>query len=159
MKLFIPVIFFLFSMPAAGQVSLTDGPAVDGLRLGATYQAVIAKFGKPTRVRTNKMDECIGDRTRDVEYPGLKFELAESDGTFTVYSFEVTSPKYDVSGVKVGDPIAKVQKRFGNVRRTVEKEKLGPRWFYDMTDENPGGTNFYFRGGKVYSISTTYMMC
>jgi hypothetical protein len=105
------------------------------------------------------MDECIGDRTRMVNYPGLSFELAETDGTFTVYAFEVKSPKYDVSGVKVGTPLAAVQKRFGSVRRTVEKEKYGPRWFYDMTEDNPGGTNFYFRNGKVFSISVSYMMC
>jgi hypothetical protein len=105
------------------------------------------------------MDECIGDRTRVVNYPGLEFELAESDGTFTVYAFEVTSPKYNVSGVKVGDTPAAVQKRFGSMRRTVERVKTGPHWFYDMTDENPGGTSFYFRNGRLFSISTTYAMC
>ena len=159
MKFFIPIIIFVFSLPAAAQISLADGPTVDGIRLGATYKAVIAKFGKPLRERTEKMDECIGDRTRTVNYPGLSFDMAETNGTFTVYGFEVTSPKYDVSGVKVGTALAVVQKRFGNVRRTVEKEKAGPRWFYDMTDENPGGTNFYFRNGKVFSISVSYTMC
>ena len=159
MKRFIPLIIFLFALPVTAQISLTDGPAVNGLRLGATYKAIIAKFGKPLREKTNKMDECIGDRTRVVNYPGLEFELAESDGTFTVYAFEVTSPKYNVSGVKVGDTPAAVQKRFGSMRRTVERVKTGPHWFYDMTDENPGGTSFYFRNGRLFSISTTYAMC
>jgi len=159
MKPFIPIIIFLFALPAAAQISLSDGAAVNGISLGASYKAVVAKFGKPLREKTNEVDECIGDRTRKVEYPGLSFDMAESDGTFTVYGFEVTSPKYNVSGVKVGTPTTAVQKRFGNVRRTVEKEKYGPRWFYDMTEKNPGGTNFYFRNGKVFSISSTYMMC
>ena len=160
MKLFIPIIIFIFALPVcAQQISLTDGPAVDGIKLGATYKAVIAKFGKPVREKTNKMDECIGDRTRTVNYPGLKFDLVETSGTFTVYGFEVTSPKYSVSGVKIGDAPSVIQKRFGTVKRTVEKVKSGPHWFYDMTDENPGGTSFYFTNGKLARIFTTYMMC
>jgi hypothetical protein len=159
MKLFIPIIIFVFALPAAAQVSLRNGPAVNGVSLGATYKAMIAKFGKPLREKTNKMDECIGDRTRTVNYPGLSFDLAESEGTFTVYGFEVTSPKYDVSGVKVGSAAASVQKRFGTHKRTVETVKSGPHWFYDMTEESPGGTSFYFRNGKVLSISSNYAMC
>ena len=158
MKRLIPVIIFLFAASASAQVSLSGGAAVDGVALGATYKAVVAKFGRPLRERTNKMDECIGDRTCVVEYAGLKFELAETNGTFTVYGFEVTSPKYDVSGVKVGTDAAAVQKRFGTRGRKIEKSTGVTQWFYEMPEENPGGTNFYFRNGRVYKFSSTYMM-
>jgi hypothetical protein len=107
--------------------------------------------------KINKMDECIGDRTRMLTYPGMTVELDEQNGSFHVYAFEITSPKYDVSGVKIGDAPATVQRRFGTTKRTVENP--GPRWFYDMTDEAPGGTNFYFRRGKLVRIQATYMMC
>src|SRR5215217_6178401 len=113
MKPFIPIIIFLFALPAAAQISLSEGPAVNGIRLGASYKAVVAKFGKPLREKTNGVDECICDRTRTVNYPAARFEFAESKGTFYVYGFDVTSPKYDVSGVKVGDASATVQKKFG----------------------------------------------
>jgi hypothetical protein len=152
-------IFFilLLSASAYAQVSLLDGPKVNGLGLGASYKQVIAKFGKPTADKINKVDECIGDRTRTLKYPGMLIELDEHSRTFHVYSFEITSPKYDVWGVKIGDAQATVQNRFGTRKRTVENP--GPRWFYDMTDESPGSTNFYFRSGKLVKIQATYMMC
>ena len=159
MKRFIPVIIFLYAASASAQVSLSAGATVDGVALGATYKEVVAKFGKPLRERTNKMDECIGDRTRVVEYPGLKFELAETNGTFTVYNFELTSAKHEVSGVRVGDQAAAVQKRFGTRGRKIEKSTGGTRWFYEMPAENPGGTSVQFRAGRVVSISSSYMMC
>src|SRR6478672_8340137 len=85
MKLIIPIIVLVVALPVCAQISLTDGPSVDGIKLGATYKAVVAKFGKPLREKTNRMDECIGDRTRTVNYPGLSFDMAETDGVFTVY--------------------------------------------------------------------------
>ena len=155
MKIIFCILFFAITTFA--QVSLLEGPKVNGIALSATYKQVLAKFGKPSSDKINKVDECIGDRTRTVKYPGLMFEMDEQKGTFHVYSFEVTSPMYDVSGVKVGNAPAAVQQRFGTRKRTVENP--GPRWFYDMTDENPGGTNFYFREGKLVKIQTSYMMC
>lgn len=155
-----PVISVLiFAISTFAQVSLLEGPKVNGLALGASYKQVIAKFGKPTTDKINKIDECIGDRTRKLTYPGLTFELDEQSGTFHVYSFEVTSPKYDVSGIRVGATTAEVQKRFGTRGRTVENPRSGPRWFYDMTEDNPGGTNFIFRGSKLVRVQTSYMMC
>jgi hypothetical protein len=155
------LLFFilLFTISSFAQVSLLEGPKVNGLGLGTPYKQVIAKFGKPTADKINKMDECIGDRTRKLTYPGMTVELDEQSGTFHVYAFEITSPVYDVSGVKIGDTTASIQKRFGVRGRTIENPKSGPQWFYEMTDESPGSTNFYFRNGKLVKIQSTYMMC
>jgi hypothetical protein len=153
------IIFFilLFTASSFAQVSLLEGPKVNGIGLSSTYKQVIAKFGKPTSDRVDKVNECIGDRTRTLKYPGMTIELDEQSRVFHVFSFEITSAKYDVSGVKIGDDVGVVQTRFGTKKRTVENP--GPRWFYDMTDESPGSTNFYFRSGKLVKIQTTYMMC
>ena len=155
MKTIVCVLIFVINTFA--QVSLLEGPKVNGLGLGTPYKQIIAKFGKPTSDRINKVDECIGDRTRTLRYPGMMIELDEQNGAFSAYSFEITSPKYDISGVKIGDTPATVQRRFGTKKRTVENP--GPRWFYDMTDEAPGGTNFYFRKGRLVKISFTWLMC
>jgi hypothetical protein len=161
MRILIAAIIFLFSSAAAaaGQVPLTDGPSVNGLRLRATYRAVVAKFGKPQRVVTNPVDECVGDRTRFANYPGLKFELVEDNGTFTVYSFEVTSPRYIVSGVAAGASQAAVERRFGRRNRTVDREGRDTIWYYSMPNDNPGTTNFHFRNGKLFKVVTTFAMC
>jgi hypothetical protein len=151
------VSILVFAISTFAQVSLLEGPKVNGLGLSATYKEVVAKFGKPTTDRIYKVNECIGDRTRTLRYPGLMIEMDEQSGTFHVFSFEITSPKYDVSGVKIGDTPATVQRRFGTKKRTVENP--GPLWYYEMPDENPGSTNFHFRRGKLVKIQATYMMC
>jgi hypothetical protein len=143
------------------QNSIREGLKVNGLALGATYAATVKAFGKPLRdVTSRRIDECIGSRTRTLTYPGLKVELVEGErNAFTVFGFEVTSAKWDVSGIKIGDPSAVIQKRFGTTGRTVDKDRNGPIWFYEMTDENPGGSNFYFRNGKLIKVNTGFEMC
>jgi hypothetical protein len=162
MKLALALVLTLLASAAAfSQSTIRDGLKVNGLALGSTYAATVRKLGKPTRDVTRKADECTGSRTRTLTYPGLKVELIEGDrrNDFTVFSFDVTSAKWDVSGVKIGDTPATIERLFGKTGRTIEKERTGPRWFYEMTDEAPGGTNFYFRNGKVVEISSTYEMC
>lgn len=151
----------VMSAAVIAQASIRQGLQVNGVALGATYSAAVKKLGKPTRDVTNrKIDQCIGSRIRTIYYPGLKLELVEGDRkTFTVFSLDVTSGNWNVSGVKLGDSSSVIEKQFGKTGRTVEKERSGPRWFYEMTDENPGGSNFYFKNGKVIQISSTYEMC
>src|SRR6478672_10074195 len=97
MKLSISLLLFvlvIFTVPAFAQTSLANGPKVDGVALDAAYKTIVAKFGKPLTEKTNKMDECIGDRTKNVNYPGLHFNLVESTKVFKVFGFDVTSSKY-----------------------------------------------------------------
>ena len=160
MKLLLPILILLFAAPAFSQFPVTDGLQVDGVRLGAAYQAVIRKFGKPVRESTTKtVNECTGTHIRTVNYPGLKIELDDAAGGFKAFSFEITSDNHDVSGIKIGASTAAVQKRFGTRQRTVEKQKTGLVWFYTMTEDNPGGSTFYFQNGKLLKIQTTYEMC
>lgn len=154
-------ILLLFAQTCLSQNSPAAGLTVNGIGLDAKYLTVIKKLGKPIRESTTrKIDECIGSRLRTLFYSGLKVELVEGErNDFTIFSFEVTSAKWNVSGTRVGDPAATVEKLFGKTGRTVEMEPTGPRWFYEMSAENPGGSNFYFRSGRVFKISSTYEMC
>ena len=151
----------LIAAATHAQTSIREGLQVNGVALGATYAATVKKLGKPTRDVTNRqIDQCIGSRIRTLYYPGLKLELVEGEKKiFTVFSFDVTSGNWNVSGVKLGDASSVIEKQFGKTGRTVEREKAGPRWSYDMTDESPGGSNFYFKNGKLIEISSTYEMC
>lgn len=159
-NLFPLLVVLVLACAAWSQSPLVDGLKVNGVGLGAKYRDVIKKLGKPTRtVTSKKIDECIGSYIRTMTYPGLELELDDAGGGYTVYSMEITSGNWDLSGVKLGDTTAAVQKRFGTRKRTVEKHESGPFWFYDMTDDNPGGTSFYFRGGKLVKVSSTYTMC
>ena len=146
-------------VPVFAQTSLSGGLKVNGLGLGATYKSVVAKFGKPTTEKIQKGDECVPDRRKILTYPGLSFELIEGQkNNFSVITFEVTSAKYDVSGVKVGDTQVAVNRRFG--KRTMEDTVSGQKvWYYEMSSDNPGSSNFYFRGGKITKIQAGYEMC
>ena len=160
----IKVLLSLFLMsiaaPAFSQAVISKGLSVNGVKLGASYQSVVTKFGKPVNdVTDRKINECTGTRLRTITYPGLKVELDDGSGKFTVFGYEITSARYDVSGVKVGDPAAAVLKLFGTRGRTVEKQKGGEVWFYEMSEENPGGSSFYFTSGRLTKMQTTYQMC
>jgi len=162
MKLLFPMIFIAaLSVPGLSQNSIRGGLKVNGIALGAKYADVIKKLGKPTRDVTNrKMDECIGAHIRTINYPGLKLELSdEGNKSFTVFSFEVTLANWNVSGAKIGNAPADIQKLFGTKGRTIQKEMAGPLWLYEMTDESPGSSNFFFKAGKVVKIQSGYEMC
>lgn len=153
--------FCAFSIAASGQTTIRDGLKVNGVALGATYAAAVKQLGRPLRdVTSRRINECIGSRTRTMTYPGLKVELVEGErNAFTIFGFEVTSAKWNVSGVRLGSTPAQIEKLFGIDGRTVEKYDAGPVWFYEMTEESPGATSFYFRGGKLYRVYTGFEMC
>ena len=161
MKNLLPVlIILLFAFAGYSQSPLVEGLKVNGVGLGAKQQDVVKKLGKPARIVTSKkLDECIGSYIRTLTYPGLKLELDDAGGGYTVFSMEITSGNWDLAGARLGDTTAAVQKRFGTRGRTVEKHESGPFWFYDMTEDNPGGTSFYFRQGKLVKVVSTYTMC
>ena len=161
MKNLLPLlVVLLLACAAHSQSQLVEGIKVNGIGLGSKQQDVVKKLGKPAGIVTSKkMDECIGSYIRTITYPGLKLELDDAGGSYTVFSMEITSGNWDLSGAKLGDTTAAVQKRFGTRGRTVERHASGPFWFYDMTEDNPGGTSFYFRQGKLIKVVSTFTMC
>ena len=162
MKLLFPLfILAALSVPVLSQTSIRDGLKVNGVALGTKYSDVVKKLGKPTRDITNrKMDECIASRIRTLYYSGLKLELADDEKkVYTVFSFEVTTANWNVSGAKIGDAQSEIQKLFGTTGRTVQKETAGPLWMYEMTNESPGSSNFFFKSGKLVRIQSGFEMC
>ncbi len=162
MRFCFALIFLLFVTSAYSQVSLSQGPKVNGLGLGATRDEVIRKLGKPISETKRGADECVGGAEMTLRYPGLKFLLWDDSGNprkFTVGQLEVTSAKWDVSGAKVGQASSAVRNLFGT-RSAEEKESGLTVWFYFM-DENisPGSTNFHFRKGRIVKIVSLWQMC
>jgi hypothetical protein len=64
-----------------------------------------------------------------------------------------------VSGNRVGAAAASVQKQYGTRGRTVQRNKGSEEWYYEMAEDNPGGSTFTVKNGKIAEISSTYMMC
>ena len=161
MKILLPLSIFLITVPALSQTSLIDGLTVNGVALGIKQQDIIKKLGKPIRTVTNKqIDQCVGGNMRTLTYPGLKLELDNAGtGEYTLHSIEATSGDWDLSGVRLGGTMASVQKRFGTRGRHVEKHGREIYWLYEMSEENPGSSNFFFRDGKLFKIQSVYQLC
>ena len=163
MKSLILIVLLALAACTYGQTSLKQGPTVEGLSLGASRDEVIKKLGKPSSEKKGEADECVGGTEMTLKYPGLEFRLwddSEEPGKFTVGAFEVTSQRWDVSGVRVGQSGETVKKLFGT-SYTTESEKGGRTiWYYAMDEnEGPGNTNFTIRNGKIINIYTMWLMC
>ena len=162
MRSLLAIVLISLTGTAYSQVSLSQGPKVNGLGLGATRIEVLKKLGKPLSETKRDAGECIGGTEMTLRYPGLKLVLWDDPDDarkFTVGEVEVTSAKWDVSGSRVGQTSAEVKRLFGT-RSLEEKQAGSPVWFYYM-DENisPGSTNFHFRSGKVVKIVSLWQMC
>lgn len=162
MKVCLSIIVSFCAATAYSQVSMSQGPKVNGLGLGATRQDVVKKFGKPLSQTKRDAGECVGGLEMTLKYPGLKlvlFEDPDDKRKFTIGEFEVTSEKWDVSGVRVGQADTVVRKTFGT-RSEKQKQSGLPVWIYYM-DENisPGSTNIHFRNKKVVKIISLWQMC
>ncbi len=135
-----------------------------GLGLDSTYAQIVKVLGKPKAEET-KDEGCIGAHERYVDYSGVSFYLMDGDSkdrkTFEVKAFNVTSSKYVVSGVKVGDSPAIVKKKYG--RKYVVKTDGEPGetiWYYEMSDrDGPGAASVTFKNGKVIQIGSNYQVC
>ena len=108
------------------------------------------------------LDEKLLDRDEFIRRmtDNLKLELDNAGtGEYTLHSIEATSGDWDLSGVRLGGTMASVQKRFGTRGRHVEKHGREIYWLYEMSEENPGSSNFFFRDGKLFKIQSVYQLC
>jgi hypothetical protein len=133
--------------------------------LDSTYSQVVKALGKPTKDGKATDEACIGAHEKTVDYAGLSFYFMDGDSrggkTFEVKSFSVTSSKWLVSGVRVGDTPAVVKAKFGAKYRLDRRtDGGGLAWHYEMDDKSgPGTTTVIFKKGKVVEINSAFMMC
>jgi PAS domain-containing protein len=124
-----------------------------------------AFFGKPAHETRPQHEECTGGNEKTVKYAGLEFYFMDGTTmkgkTYRVMSFDVSSPKYTVSGIKLGDTEGAVRTKFGK-RFTVEKDaaKGEVYWNYEIGEKDgPGQTTVTLKNGKVTAISSSYTVC
>lgn len=134
----------------------------NGVGLGSTYGQVVKALGKPSSEAKPRNEECIGGREKSATYPGASFSfMDEGKKTFKVMSFEVTSTKYSVSGIKIGDSQLTVRRVLGTKFKSGAGDVAGTtEWTYEISDqEGPGWTTVTFKKGKVVSIGSSYTVC
>lgn len=146
----------------------TTNPAklkINGVGLYSTLAQVKKALGKPVKDGKPQEEGCIGAREKEVSYDGAWFYLMDGDSkdrkTFEVKSFSVTSPKYIVSGIKVGDSELTVRRRLGTKFEKKQDEETGADvWSYEFPEsEDPGFTTVYIVRGKVTKIASAHQVC
>ena len=133
---------------------------LNGVGLGSTYGQVKKALGKPSKESKPKREECTGGKERNVYYDGAAlFFMDEGKKTFDVVAFEVTSPQYSVSGIKVGDTQLTVRRVLGSKFSSETNQQEGTTaWTYEMDGET-GSATVTFKKGKVVKIESAYLMC
>lgn len=163
MKIVVATMLAITAGTVLGQVVNPARVKIKGVGLDSTYGQVVKALGRPAKDGRPTKEECIGGREKETTYPGLSFYFMDGDSkggkTFEVKSFGVTSAKWIVSGVKVGDAEAVVRARFGR-KYTVQTDAKEKSWSYEFAaNEDPGWTTVYFKNGKVVKISSAHMVC
>ena len=132
----------------------------NGVGLGSTYGQAKKALGKPLRETKPKHEDCVGGQERNVYYEGASLSFMDQ-GTrkFDLVAFEVTSPKYNISGIKVGDTQLTVRRVLGSKFITEAAQTEGmTMWTYEMDGET-GSASITFKKGKVVKIESGYLMC
>jgi len=146
----------------------TTNPAklkINGIGLDSTLAQVTKALGKPTKDGRATKEGCIGGREKTVEFDGASFYFMDGDSkngkTFEVKGFEVTSSKYVVSGIKVGDTELNVRRRLGTkFTKSDDPETGADIWTYDFPESgDPGSTSIYITRGKVTKITSAHQVC
>lgn len=166
MKYLILLIVLLCSFPAYSQQTAPKSLllSVNGVALGTSHKTVLKKLAKPTSDVIGEINECNESRSREMSYPGLKLTLYEGtpgSGVFSVGEFEVTSGRWNVSGVKIGASTSAMAKRFGKALSDETERGTAERtWFYEIPERvGPGMINFDFRKGRLVRVYAGYTLC
>lgn len=133
--------------------------------LDSTYAAVLKVLGKPRKETRPVKEECTGGHEKTVDFDGLSFYFMDGANPgkkgYRVMSFDVTTPRVNVSGVKLGDDEATVRRRFGKPKSVDTDKATGETtWVYEIGEQQgPGQTSVAFKKGRVTAISSAYQVC
>lgn len=123
--------------------------SVGGINIDSKHSQVVRAFGKPVK---KKIESVEGDAWSQMilEYPGMTVSLvSDQDGrNFSVNWIEVTSPKWNVTGLKIGDPAEAVTQKFG--RPIVTEDGSGLSYSHVNND---GFVEFSIAHGRISAIS------
>lgn len=152
-------------LPVSGQKTANEiDIRVNNIGSGASYSSVVKKLGRPTRSKTqriNQSEACTGAAETHLTlfYPGLKVALLgdQKEQNLSVYSTEVASKKWEVSGIRIGTDIKNVIAKFGEPISQIKRSEK--TILYYVTKDNLGTINFLFRHNKLVKITMTETLC
>ena len=119
-------------------------PRIKGLSIGSKYKDIVKNLGRPISDKLGGNVPCGGDTMRTLFYKGLVLRL-EVGGTrpLGLYKVEVSSPKWSVSGLRIGARRIDVVKKFGP----------GPYFISD------GYARFQFKRNRLLKMEWEFNFC
>ena len=130
---------------------------VNGVEINNSYADVIKKLGKPAKSKKDGNVPCSDGSTRStLHYSGLILKLESNPEVkdFGVYKVEVTSAKWSVRGVRIGDSKEAVFAKFGKGNELFEVGR--PYLAYFIVD---GYASFYFHDERLAKIVWEFNFC
>lgn len=146
----------VFALSAAVSAQQTIDLRFNNIEIATTEAKVIQTLGKPSSREKGGVVPCSNntDFFLLLRYSGLVLELENSGGTSVVATATVTSPKWSVSGIRIGESIGEVKKKlkFGGSRR---EKGLHYLIYYN----GDGSAEFIFQKGKLVKIYWEFNFC
>jgi hypothetical protein len=136
-------LFGIFLFTVSGSNAQVINPRINSLDIGAKYRAIVKKFGRPISDRRGGEVPC-GGAMRSLRYNGLILSLEVGDANpLGLYKVEVTSPKWTVSGLRIGVSRREVISKFGR----------GPYFIKD------GYARFHYKRNKLIKMEWEFNFC
>jgi hypothetical protein len=101
---------------------------ISGIKMGVNYGKILEKLGSPDSVKKEETPDAQTSNHFEIYYYGKDafFVLDEN-----VSGFELTTPRFNLEnlgGLKVGDPMSKVKKRFSKSYKIRDVDNTVEDW-------------------------------
>jgi hypothetical protein len=129
---------------------------IKGVDIGTSYEEVFRRLGKPLSSRKRGTNPCGGTKLT-LRYSGLTVNLDPDadEQNFIVVFVEVTSPEWEVSGIRIGASLEDVRAKFGKSSELRKESRLETIGYF----AGDGYADFYFRKNKLVKVSWELNLC
>ena len=128
---------------------------VNGIGIGDKYPAIVKALGRPaSSVRRGEVP--CGDAMQTLRYNGLLLRLeVGGPNPLGLYKVQITSPDWNVSGIRLGASKAEIISTFGKAEEMTE----GKRRYLSYWIEDGWARIYLGRGNRVTLIEWEFNFC
>jgi hypothetical protein len=101
---------------------------VSGIKMGVNYGKILEKLGSPDSVKKEETPDAQTSNHFEIYYYGKDAFFVVDEN---VSGFELTTPRFNlenIGGLKVGDPMSKVKKRFSKSYKLRDVDNTVDDW-------------------------------
>jgi hypothetical protein len=156
--LFILFVHFTFQLSVSAQ---TSDFKIKGIGIGSSNSTLFKRLGRPLSSKEGGIVPCSdGSKLLTLKYQGLVIELSNNSNerNFTVFSINVTSQNWLISGIRIGSSLNNVKAKLGQpYHQTTESGLQGLH--YNNNKGIDGAASFYFQNKKLKKVELYLNYC